>query len=77
MKKFESLGRSLSKGEQKKIMGGDDENLAQCTVRCTCSGHSAIDAHCPSNISSCSATDEVSITCDTWTQSCSYICSNY
>ena len=27
MKKFEMLGRSLSKGEMKKIMGGNDEVL--------------------------------------------------
>lgn len=35
MKKFESLGRSLSKGEQKNIMGGPNEEGGQC---CGCDG---------------------------------------
>jgi hypothetical protein len=35
MKKFEVLGRSLSKLEQKKIMGGDEEMGAGCNYGCT------------------------------------------
>ena len=30
MKKFESLGRSLSKGEQKNILGGLEDELLPC-----------------------------------------------
>lgn len=44
MKKFETLGRSLSKNEQKKIMGGtypdDGQCGSQCNLTCTvtCNG---------------------------------------
>ncbi len=40
MKAFENLGRSLSKEEQKRILGGVDESLP-CNSgleRCSCSG---------------------------------------
>lgn len=34
MKKFETLGRSLSKGEQKNIMGGPDKGSKCSTQNC-------------------------------------------
>lgn len=72
MKKFENLGRSLSKKEQKSIKGGDE--TAQCTVDCTCSSTCIGRTSCDAGTTSCSATNNVSITCDGATYTCAQIC---
>ena len=41
MKKFESLGRSLSKGEQRKIRGGEEESLDGVCCVCSYNGMSS------------------------------------
>jgi hypothetical protein len=76
MKKIKSLGRSLSKGEQKNVIGGTEEP-ASCTVYCTCGPTQALRASCWSTTTSCSATDESGITCDGQNFSCVYLCANY
>ncbi len=35
MKKLQNLGRSLSKDEQKKIIGGYEEESGNCTISCS------------------------------------------
>jgi len=76
MKKIESLGRSLSKGEQKNVIGGLDD-FASCTVYCTCGPNQALRASCWASTTSCSAADESGITCDGTNFSCTFLCRNY
>jgi hypothetical protein len=82
MKKFIGLGRSLSKNEQKNIYGGyiadvtleEDQFVANCSVYCSCNSHCAVNATCV-KVTSCSATDQVGVTCGSTYYSCATICS--
>jgi len=50
MKKFENLGRMLSKEEQKRIMGGDPPGEGQCGETCSdttvCTQPNGENGHC-------------------------------
>lgn len=59
MKKFEMLGRSLSKGEMKQIMGGQHSQVANCSASCA-NGSSVSFTNCSGT---CSCTDNVGCTC--------------
>jgi len=54
MKKLELLGRSLSKNEQKKIMGGaEDEGGSGYQIICTCPNGSQVNCPCGVSSSNC------------------------
>ena len=71
MKKLQSLGRSLSKNEQKRISGGQEE-FAQCRAICHCSPTCQTTGIC--NVSPCSAQDDVGVQCGGTYYTCSQIC---
>lgn len=62
MKKFETLGRSLSKAEQKMVMGGDDEKLESADGGgggCACTTNDdCVTAKCGNRCSSFNGTNQ-------------------
>lgn len=71
MKKFEQLGKSLSKQEQKSIMGGNfppDDNTLYCS--CDCSGSVGSWIYTNGGVNRKSAEDDLGIYCRSGAGSC-------